>query len=100
MTTLEKIGLGLGVCVALVLLGMIFFSTNGVMDYWDLKEKEDQVKAQVVLEARQNRKMEKEIKSLKHDIEYIKHLAKHEHEMAGPDELIFKEKTKTKEPEK
>ena len=29
----------------------------------------------------------------KTDIEYIKHLAKHEHEMAAQDELVFKEKS-------
>jgi cell division protein FtsB len=38
--------------------------------------------------------MEKEILKLKTDIEYIKHLAKHEYEMAAQDELIFKEKLK------
>ncbi len=81
----------------MILLGMIFFSTNGVMDYRVLKDKEARVAAQADKEAAENRKIEKEIKSLKHDINYIKHLAKHEHEMAEPDELIFKEKSEGKE---
>ena len=97
MTTVEKIGFYLGIFTTLVLLWMIFFSKNGVMDYQDLKEKESRIMVQANLEARQNRKMEKEIKSLKHDINYIKHLAKHEHEMAEPDELIFKDKSQRKE---
>ena len=97
MTTVEKIGFYLGIFTTLVLLWMIFFSKNGVMDYQELKEKESRIMVQANLEAKQNRKMEKEIKSLKHDINYIKHLAKHEHEMAEPDELIFKDKSQRKE---
>ena len=93
MTGIEKIGVTLGILLILGLLGMIAFSTNGVMDYERLKERESQVAARAQLEMRHNRKLEKEIKSLKHDIDYIKHLAKHEHEMAEPDELIFKDKT-------
>lgn len=98
MSTLEKIGFYLGGLAALILLGMIFFSTNGVMEYGALRQKEDQVTARAELEARQNRKVEKEIKSLKKDIDYIKHLAKHEYDMAEPDELIFKDKSAGKEP--
>ncbi len=97
MTTVEKIGFYLGIGVVLILLGMIIFSTNGIMDFQILKEKERQISAQAEMEVRENRKMEKEIQSLKQDIEYIKHLAKHEHEMAEPDELIFKDKSKGKE---
>ena len=97
MTTVEKIGFYLGIGVAVILLGMIFFSTNGVMDYRDLKDKESRVAEQAEKENAENRKIEKEIKSLKRDINYIKHLAKHEHEMAEPDELIFKEKSEGKE---
>ncbi len=97
MTTVEKMGFYLGIGVVLILLGMIFFSTNGIVDFQALKEKELQISAQAEMEAMENRKMEKEIQSLKQDIEYIKHLAKHEHEMADPDELIFKDKSKGKE---
>ena len=97
MTTVEKIGFYLGIGVALILLGLIFFSTNGVMDYRALKAKEAKVAGQAEKETSENSKIEKEIKSLKQDINYIKHLAKHEHEMAEPDELIFKEKSEGKE---
>ena len=97
MKTNKKIGFYLGIGVVLILLGMIFFSTNGITDFQALKQKEHRLSVQAETEARENRKMEKEIKSLKKDIEYIKHLAKHEHEMAEPDELIFKDKSKGKD---
>lgn len=94
----EKFGFYLGIVAVLVLLGMIFFSTNGIMDFRALKEKEAMVNARARMEERENQKMEKEIKSLQHDIDYIKHLAKHEHDMAESDELIFKQKTTEKDP--
>lgn len=97
MSGTEKIGFYLGILLVLGILGMIVFSTNGLLDYRTLREKELQVTARIESEVEQNRKMEEEIKSLKHDINYIKHLAKHEHEMAESDELIFKEKTARKE---
>ncbi|MDD9304287.1 MAG: septum formation initiator family protein [Desulfobacter sp.] len=97
MTSLEKLCFYFGISLCLVLLGMIFFSTKGVMDYQALKKTEERIQIQAEFEAGQNRKIEKEIKSLKHDIEYIRHLAKHEHEMADPDEFIFKEKVKPKD---
>ena len=43
-----------------------------------------------------NYQLENEIKSLKTDINYIKHVAKHEHDMAEEDELIFKDKSGSK----
>lgn len=92
MTILEKICFYLGIGICLVLLLMILFSRNGVMDYRQLKEKEAQLTARAAVQEEKNRKLEKEIINLKKDIEYIKHLAKHEHGMAEPGELIFKDK--------
>ena len=43
-----------------------------------------------------NQKIENEIQSLKTDMDYIKHVAKHEHDMAEEDELIFKDKSVNK----
>lgn len=89
---METICLYLAMGGAVILLFMFFFSTRGVMDYNRLKSRQDQLEAQAAIAVRQNSKMEKEILKLKTDIEYIKHLAKHEHEMAAQDELVFKEK--------
>jgi len=93
MTIAEKTGLYASVFIILILLFLIVFSKNGVLDYATLKEKEviilDQAKA-IDLE---NQKLENEISRLKTDMEYIKHVAKHEHDMAEDDEIIFKNKT-------
>jgi cell division protein FtsB len=76
---------------------MIFFSEHGIMDYGKLKKQEDQIAVQAAQTVKDNRKIEREIKSLKLDIDYIKHLAKHEHGMAEPDEFIFKDTPGKKE---
>ncbi len=95
---MEKICLYLAVGGAVILLFMFFFSTSGVMDYNRLKSRQDQLDDQFAIAVSQNSKMEKEILKLKTDIEYIKHLAKHEHEMAAQDELVFKEKPQNQKP--
>ncbi|MCP4721453.1 MAG: septum formation initiator family protein [Desulfobacteraceae bacterium] len=97
MTLFEKAAFYVGILLTLVLLSLIFFSKNGIMDYGKLKKQEAQIAVQAVQAAKENRRTEKEIKSLKHDIDYIKHLAKHEHEMAEPGELIFKNTPEKKE---
>lgn len=89
---MEKICLYLAMGGAVILLFMFFFSTRGVMDYNRLKSRQAQLEAQAAIADSQNSKLEKEILRLKTDLEYIKHLAKHEHEMADQDELVFKEK--------
>lgn len=93
MTIIEKTGLFAAICILLALLCIIVFSKNGVLDYKVLKEKEvviqDQIRAVEVV----NHKLENEIQSLKTDMDYIKHVAKHEHDMAEEDELIFKDKS-------
>ena len=70
------------------------------MDYSRLKSRQETLEAQAIIAVNQNSKLEKEILKLKTDIEYIKHLAKHEHEMAAQDELVFKEKSKNQGAEK
>jgi len=97
MTIFEQIFFYVGLVLTLVLLFFIFFSKNGIMEYRELKLQEAMTLAQEAEADRENQKIEKEIRSLKLDINYIKHLAKHEHEMAEPDELIFKDKPERKE---
>lgn len=97
---MEKICLYLAIGGVVLLLFMFFFSTKGVLDYSRLKSRQEQLEAQATIAVNQNSKMEKEILKLKTDIEYIKHLAKHEHEMAAQDELVFKENSKNQGAEK
>lgn len=97
---MEKIFLYLAMGGVVILLFMFFFSTQGVLDYSRLKSRQNQLEARAAIAVNQNSKMEKEILRLKTDIEYIKHLAKHEHEMAAQDELVFKDKSKNQGSEK
>lgn len=91
MTILEKIGLYAGVFLTLVLVALIFFSKNGVMDYRRLTEKEQALSQRLHQVERENRRIENQIRSLQQDMDYLRHLARHEHGMAAPDEIIFKE---------
>lgn len=92
----EKIGLILSAFIIVVLVFLILFSERGVMDYKALKKKEAIVNKQTHAVDAKNRKLESEIRRLKDDSEYIKHVAKHVHDMAEDDELIFKNKEDTK----
>lgn len=92
MTLLEKSGLYISGVIVIILLLLIIFARNGVIDYNELKNKENQVVTQSAVTNEKNHVLENEIKKLKTDTEYIKHVAKHEYEMAEKDEMIFKEK--------
>ncbi|MCP4761151.1 MAG: septum formation initiator family protein [archaeon] len=92
MTIVEKTGFYLSIFVIIILLVLIVFSKNGFLDYRSLKQKNAAIQDQVDKVESENRKLEKEIISLKTDMNYIKHLAKHEYDMAEEDELIFKDK--------
>jgi cell division protein FtsB len=97
MIQIDKISFYLGIFLVLVLLGVIFFSRNGVFDYRELKQQEAGISTRIRQVEKENRQLEKEIRSLKKDANYIKHLAKHEYGMVEPDELIFKDLSKEKE---
>lgn len=96
MSVMEKAGYSISFIIILILMSFIIFSKNGLLDYRKLKHKEigviEQLKeADVIIH-----KLETQIISLKNDMEYIKHVAKHEHDMAEEDELIFKDKPSQK----
>lgn len=90
MSILEKIGLFLSFCMIICLLFIIIFAKNGVIDYREFKIKQAEIDKQITKIEEKNKKMEYEIFRLKNDLNYIKHLAKREHEMSEPEELIFK----------
>ncbi len=92
MTIIEKTGLYFSIFVIIALLALIVFSKNGFLDYRLLELKNAAMQEQVDKVQFENKKLEKEIISLKTDMNYIKHLAKHEYDMAEEDELIFKDK--------
>jgi cell division protein FtsB len=91
MTMVEKAGYSLSLIFILILMCFIVFSKNGVLDYRKLTKKEAVIVEKINQTDRITKKLENEIISLKNDMEYIKHVAKHEHDMAEKDELIFKD---------
>ncbi len=96
MTIFEKTGFYLSIFIIIALLALIVFSKNGVLDYMALKENETAVYDQIHGVDSKNQKIGNEIIRLKTDMGYIKHIAKHEHDMAEGDELVFKDKSADK----
>ncbi len=96
MTIFEKTGFYLSIFIIVALLALIVFSKNGVLDYRELERKTVVLQGQVNEVEIKNQELEKEIISLKSDMNYIKHVAKQEHDMAEKDELIFKYKSVNK----
>ncbi len=91
MAVLEKTGFFLALVLMVFILFLIVFSENGIRDYDQLKLKKTAVSSRIHIARQENKIIEKQILRLKQDIGYIKHLARHEHGMAEPDELIFKQ---------
>ena len=96
MTMIEKTGFYASIVIIIILLCLIAFSKNGVLDYKMLKQREQVILDQIRLTNLENQRLEKEVQSLKTDMDYLKHVAKHEHEMAEEDELIFKNSSENK----
>ncbi|MEX1299602.1 MAG: septum formation initiator family protein [Desulfotignum sp.] len=92
MGRIEKIGFYLALVLMGVFLIYIFISTHGIGDYRQLGEQKASVLSQIDIVKQENREIENQIVRLKQDVEYIRHLAKHEQGMAEADELIFKQK--------
>jgi cell division protein FtsB len=91
MTSIEKFGIYASIAGIIILTALIIFSKNGLVDFKRLKDKESMIYEQIETTENENRVLENQVKSLKTDLEYIKHLAKHEHDMAEEGELIFKQ---------
>jgi cell division protein FtsB len=96
MKKIEKIGFFFTFIILFALLFLILFSRNGIFDYNELLDKEAAITKQIADIKKANKKIEDEIKSLRTDLDYIKHIAKHKHDMAAEDEMIFKSKPEEK----
>ena len=96
MTIVEKTGLCFSIFLMISLLVLIIFSKNGAVDYTELQKKKIVIQNKVNAVDLRNQKLESEIISLKTDMDYIKHIAKHEYDMALKDELIFKNQSVNK----
>jgi cell division protein FtsB len=90
LTKNEKVIIYISIALAFFLIYLIVFSNNGILDYLALKKKQAAIAQKIEHVTAENQVLKNEISSLKTDQEYIKHVAKQEHEMAEHDELIFK----------
>jgi cell division protein FtsB len=91
MGMIEKLGFYLALLLMVLILLLTVFSKNGIKDFHQLTVKQTAVLSQIHIARQENKQIEQQILRLNQDIEYIKHLAKHEHGMAESDELIFKQ---------
>ncbi len=89
MVMIEKTIFYLALVLMVLILFVMYFSENGIRDYDQLTLKQAHVLSRIQITRQENKAIEKQILRLKQDAAYIKHLAKHEHGMAAPDELIF-----------
>jgi cell division protein FtsB len=92
MGRIEKFGFYLTLVFMGGFLIYTFFSTCGIQDYRQLNQQKASVISQIDVVKQENQRIENQIIRLKQDAGYIRHLAKHEQGMAGPDDLIFKQK--------
>ncbi len=90
MSFQEKVGLFFTIMFLLLVLGLIVFSKNGILDYTSLAKE----KAAVVRENERIRKrnqiLVQQIHRLRNDPEYIRHVAKHDLGMTAADDVVFK----------
>ena len=86
---------GIGI---IFLIGMILFGRNGYFDYLDLKQRQAQlVQERQAMEAG-NLGLRRRITRLRHDADYIRHVARQELGMVGKDEIIYKYKPEKEQP--
>ena len=91
MSIFEKTGFILAGLLILILLALIVFSDNGIVDYGKLTQKEKDVLAQIQIVEQENQKLAGEINKIKTDAEYLNHLARHEYNMVEEGEFVFKD---------
>jgi len=97
MTKSEKTIVFFSIGLVLFLIYLIVFSNHGLLDYIELKQTQNAITRKAQAIETENTRLEYEIQSLKTNEEYIRHIAKQEHEMAEEGELIFKKRSGTTE---
>ena len=91
MAMIEKIIFCLAIVLMVLILFGMYFSENGIRDHEQLTWKQSDILSRIQIVKQENKTIENQILRLQQDAAYIKHLARHEHGMAAPDELIFKQ---------
>mgnify|MGYP006433076567 CR=1 FL=1 len=86
----EKFFLSCTGMIFLLVLALIVFSKNGLLDYTRLeKEKAAVLRENAKIQSR-NQSLLREIRRLKRDPDYIRHVARHDMGMSAENEVIFK----------
>ena len=79
-----------GIGILFVLLFIIIFSNNGIIDCYHLSQAKQGILFENKKIENKNLQLLRQIHRLTHDKIYIEHVAKHEFGMAGADELVFR----------
>lgn len=96
MKSSDKYFLIAALAVFLSLIFLIVFSKHGLIDYKKFKDQEKAVLQEAEKMTIKNKTLEERVYKLKTDPEYIKHVAKHEYDMAERDEIVFKDESQNK----
>jgi cell division protein FtsB len=79
-----------GITVLFMLLFLIIFSHDGIVDFYHLSKEKSYIVSDNLKIEKKNLNLIIEINRLKNDKEYIEHVAKHEFGMANLDEFVFR----------
>lgn len=90
MTFKEKFFLSCTIMIFLLVLALIVFSKNGLLDYTRLEKEKAAVLRENAKIKSQNQSLAREIRRLKKDPDYIRHVAGHDLGMRAENEVIFK----------
>lgn len=74
----------------LTLLGLIFFSDNGLLELYRLRKEKARIAARNIELSGQNRRLYRIIARLKSDPAYVDYIARKELGMVGTQQIIFK----------
>ncbi len=90
MFTFRNIIFKSGIIVSFILVFLIIFSYNGILDYYHLSKKKQLILLDNKKIIEKNKRLARQINRLTNDKEYIGHVAKHEFGMAAADEFVFR----------
>lgn len=90
MSFRQKVLLGLCLAVIAVLLFLIAYGANGLMDLSELKRERDLVVEKKEAVAEENERLVRMIGRLRNDPAYIESMARHKLKMIGEDEVVYK----------
>jgi len=86
----HKVGMAVAAVGLIWLVGLILFGGNGFFDYTRLTEKKELLIQQNKKTEEDNRLLERQVRRLSDDYDYIEYVARKDLGMVAPDEIIYK----------